>query len=127
MGKKIRDTAEQIDKCLNCDKPKCSNCIDNPAPIRDKKEAAFMKLYNLGYGDGEIAAIMGSTRRTITQYRYRRKLEPNKGSNDTVLVVRCKYCKHRGTTFCPMETICEYPFVHTKDDDYCSYGERKSL
>lgn len=127
MGKKTHDTAEQIEKCLNCDKQKCNNCVVDPAPIKDTREAEFMKFYNSGYSDGEIAMLMGVTRQTATAYRWRRNLEPNKKTNDTVFVVRCKYCKHRGTTFCPMETIYEYPFNHTKDNDFCSYGEREKI
>ena len=44
---------------------------------------------------------------------------------DVVEVVRCKDCKHRD----PEDKLCEHyrndHFWMRKDDDYCSYGERK--
>ena len=44
---------------------------------------------------------------------------------DAVEVVRCKDCKHREHVWCPMESVEQYPWLSTKDDDFCSYGERK--
>ena len=44
---------------------------------------------------------------------------------DAVEVVRCKDCKHRGGNLCPMETVELYPWFGTRNDAYCSYGERK--
>ena len=44
---------------------------------------------------------------------------------DAVEVVRCKDCKHRGSNLCPMETIELYPWFGTKNDAFCSYGERR--
>ena len=44
---------------------------------------------------------------------------------DAVEVVRCKDCKHRGSSLCPMETVELYPWFGTKDDAFCSYGESK--
>ena len=44
---------------------------------------------------------------------------------DAVEVVRCKDCKHRGSNLCPMETVELYPWFGTKNDAFCSYGERK--
>ena len=38
---------------------------------------------------------------------------------DAVEVVRCKDCKRNGTELCPML------FTEMKDDDFCSYGERR--
>ena len=39
-------------------------------------------------------------------------------------IVRCKECKWRGIpTACPIDNF--YAQRWTKDDDYCSYGERK--
>ena len=40
-------------------------------------------------------------------------------------LVRCKDCKHRGSNLCPMETVELYPWFGTKNDAFCSYGERK--
>lgn len=41
--------------------------------------------------------------------------------NDAVIVVRCKDCKHYGTTGCAMDT---YAF-DVVEEGFCSYGERK--
>lgn len=42
-----------------------------------------------------------------------------KGRADALAsIVRCKECKNRGLTYCPME----YP---PEDFNYCSYGERR--
>lgn len=38
---------------------------------------------------------------------------------DAVEVVRCKDCKRNGTELCPML------FTEMKDNDFCSYGERR--
>ena len=44
---------------------------------------------------------------------------------DLVEVVRCKDCKHREDGLCPMESVEQYPWFATKNDGFCSYGERK--
>ena len=44
---------------------------------------------------------------------------------DAVEVVRCKDCKHREDGLCTLESVYDYPWYYTKDDDFCSYGERK--
>ena len=45
---------------------------------------------------------------------------------EAVEVVRCKDCKHRDTVICPMSATYEdYPWKDTRDNDFCSYGERK--
>ena len=46
---------------------------------------------------------------------------------DAVEVVRCKDCKHRGSDLCPMETVELYPWFGTKNDAFCSYGERREV
>ena len=44
---------------------------------------------------------------------------------DAVEVVRCKDCKHRYTTSKGM-SFCKINFQFgSKDDDFCSYGERR--
>ena len=44
---------------------------------------------------------------------------------DAVPVVRCRDCEHRGSNLCPMETVELYPWFGTKNDAFCSYGERR--
>lgn len=47
-------------------------------------------------------------------------------AKDVVPVVRCKDCKHKESVLCPMSATYEdYPWHDTKDDDFCSYGERR--
>lgn len=47
---------------------------------------------------------------------------------DVVEVVRCKDCKHRKTENCSMYVECDCGSQHTWecDNDFCSYGERRS-
>lgn len=47
---------------------------------------------------------------------------------DVVPVVRCKDCHWRGSEECAMFYRCECGEQHTweTDDDFCSYGERKT-
>ena len=44
---------------------------------------------------------------------------------DAVEVVRCKDCKYREDGLCPMESVEQYPWFATKNDAFCSYGERR--
>ena len=44
---------------------------------------------------------------------------------DAVKVVRCKDCKHREDGLCTLESVYDYPWYYTQDDDFCSYGERR--
>ena len=45
----------------------------------------------------------------------------SKQTIDAVTVVRCRECKYHNKPTCPMRLS----FNWTKDDDFCSYGERK--
>ena len=56
---------------------------------------------------------------------YDAKLIDEAPTVDAVEVVRCKDCKHRGSNLCPMETVELYPWFGTKNDAFCSYGERR--
>jgi hypothetical protein len=47
---------------------------------------------------------------------------------DAVEVVRCKDCKHRDEAGCctpPIISAYGWDHLEPKDNDYCSYGERK--
>ena len=45
---------------------------------------------------------------------------------DVVKVVRCKDCKYRHKTVSGLK-ICQYHItMEAKDDDFCSYGERRN-
>ena len=45
--------------------------------------------------------------------------------DDIVQVVRCKDCKHRYTAASGVIFCTQHITVSAKDDDFCSYGERK--
>ena len=45
---------------------------------------------------------------------------------DAVEVVRCKDCKHREDGVCTLESVYDYPWYYTNDDDFCSHGERRT-
>ncbi len=45
---------------------------------------------------------------------------------DAVPVVRCKDCVKRETVLCPLETYDDFPWRASREDDFCSYGERRS-
>ena len=51
---------------------------------------------------------------------------------DAVEVVRCKDCKHRVVGFGGDDFVCGNPYygmasgVELRDDDFCSYGERRT-
>ena len=40
-------------------------------------------------------------------------------------VVRCKDCVKRETVLCPLETYDDFPWRASREDDFCSYGERR--
>lgn len=48
--------------------------------------------------------------------------EPPKPNPDLVVVTRCKDCRLDGTEECGMR----HGFMGHKDNDYCSYGERRN-
>lgn len=64
-----------------------------------------------------------------TEIAYKNGYEAGyaKGKEKSVEVVRCISCKKRNTVNCPFEDIYhEYPWLATKHDDFCSYGERRT-
>ena len=55
-------------------------------------------------------------------------LVTNAQTVDAVEVVRCRYCKHRGTDYCIFHINGEpadEELLRELDNDFCSYGERK--
>ena len=55
-----------------------------------------------------------------------RRLVQNAPTVDAVEVVRCKDCKHREDGACALESVYDYPWYYTNDDDFCSHGERRT-
>lgn len=45
--------------------------------------------------------------------------------NGVTIPVRCKDCKKQDTCLCPLYH-CVSPQIYERDDDFCSYGERKT-
>ena len=126
---KSKDGPEQITMCLNCKRPRCTNCVEHrkvsggeAAEKKKKQEAVgvrgredeFYKLYNLGHSDNEIAKALKIPRQNVTSFRNRRGLALNK--KRIVEVVQCKHCVHRKQW---------HSCLGKKDDDFCSYGERE--
>ena len=57
--------------------------------------------------------------------------QPDECENFSPKVVQCKNCKKFDTPQCRMSKKWDYPFLgiyplDTKNDDFCSYGERRS-
>ena len=46
-------------------------------------------------------------------------------ANGVAIPVRCKDCVKRETVLCPLETYDDFPWRASREDDFCSYGERK--
>lgn len=92
--------------------------------MADKKRLIYAEdaLVGLQYismfGDVNDTMIQGAMRLA------RSKIE-NAPTVDAVEVVRCKDCVNRSSNLCPMETVELYPWFATKNDAFCSYGERK--
>ena len=85
---------EEIDMCLSCDKPKCTNCIDGKRKskyyISAKRrkypegylEKNIVALHHNGYKVAEIARIIGITKQTVYVYlRQSKEREQNHESN----------------------------------------------
>ena len=78
MGRKPyehNDSKEDIQKCLSCELPACSNCLYN-RPMRGKAHytdvdvEVFLDMYNEGAGIVAMGAALGLDPRTV-----RRRLE----------------------------------------------------
>lgn len=86
----LNDPQEQINKCLECKKPICNNCVEYPNRVKARKrhtenritEADFFRLYNLGYSDLEIATELGVPKINVTSYRSHKKLKRNTGERN---------------------------------------------
>ena len=121
------DTKEQNQKCLSCKRPKCNNCVETCKGSINETE--FLRLYNLGHSDSEIAQVLNVPRKNITSFRWRRELEPNKGGGiDKVVVVRCKDCAHwqRYTQIKTDCGRCKNYSAEKHENGFCDKGERKS-
>ena len=109
---------------------KCADKVIDPAPII--KELADRCLVAKGLECSILGNVIDRLRSApavhnapywATEAAYKNGYEA--GKRDAVEVVRCKDCKNRGRVWCPMESVEQYPWFATKDNDFCSYGERK--
>lgn len=69
------DSPDNIQKCLNCEREQCTNCLGQ-APTKygrniyaEIDREKFTKLFNEGLTDEEIGARFGLPRHTIANYR----------------------------------------------------------
>lgn len=68
------DSPEKINQCLNCIRPKCTNCLriggKGYSLERDKIDyGEFMELYENNWTDSRIADYFGVKTFTIANYR----------------------------------------------------------
>lgn len=93
------DSQDQIDKCLNCWREECINCLSKstrlqeelppepgeevePIPLDDQ----ILELYRLGMNDCEIARVFDKSATHIRNVRKKYDLPPNaSGGRPTVL------------------------------------------
>ena len=63
----------------------------------------------------------------LNGYKQGRQSVEKCGAIDVAIVVRCEDCQYwvvnRGSNYCASH---DGLFSHTKPDDFCSYGERKT-
>ena len=88
------DTPAQIQRCQTCKRPECTNCLAQPTvrpEAMKNRQAEFLRLYDRGRTDSEIAAAMGVTQQTVYYYRRKFGLEPNRRKTDP-----CTGCYNRG-------------------------------
>ena len=86
---------------------KCENCAEKCPQAEMAHQAALGRMY----ATKEFTALL-------------KKVE----SGELMEVVRCKDCKHRDEDGCctpPIISSYGWDHLEPKDNDYCSYGERK--
>lgn len=64
--------------------------------------------------------VLGKTAVDIAKILYAKCYR--KQSDDTVEVVRCKDCGHKGSAFCMAG---DFPLTKENENCYCSYGARR--
>lgn len=75
----VNDSPEKIDKCLNCKRTFCNNCLGAGGGRKRIDREEFMQLYNAGYNDQKIAATLFAGVQTVAAYRRSLRLKVNKG------------------------------------------------
>lgn len=71
-----RDSSENIQKCLNCTRARCTNCLGphgNPGNVDRSKidKQKFIELYELGLTDSKIGEYFGMGKCLARYYRLK--------------------------------------------------------
>lgn len=80
------DSPEVVSLCLNCSKRECDNCLGQNPSVKKPPRAKidhdkFMRLYEAGLSDGEIARKFGVNVSSIRDHRKKHNL-PTKRPRD---------------------------------------------
>lgn len=75
----VNDSLEKIDKCLNCKRTFCNNCLGADGGRKRINREEFMQLYEMGLSDQRIAVELSAGKRTVENYRRALRLKINKG------------------------------------------------
>lgn len=70
----IGDSKEQIEQCLNCTKPECTNCLGpysrkSQAPFLAEHKDDLLELCEEGLTDRQIGQLLGRSKSQICYYR----------------------------------------------------------
>jgi hypothetical protein len=121
--------------CYHCDKTKCSFCeLTRYKDSQQKKEASEMRLIDADAVKDSFCGVCSIKKRYGESSEMCRDYKDLLGNGcsvmrlieaaptvDAVEVVRCKDCKHYGTSGCAMDA---FSFDVT-EESFCSYGERR--
>ena len=64
----VMDSPEQIERCLNCPFPTCSNCVYDAAPAKSAP-SLFFTAYIEKNTDEQIAEVIQKSVATVQKYR----------------------------------------------------------
>ena len=90
-----------------------------------------MRLIDADYVDEKVGrlavryAAIGKTE-TARDYNFVSTVLETAPTMDAEIVVHCKDCKHRKEKTCANPCYGMWVVVELKDDDFCSYGERRN-
>ena len=110
------------------------DCVGKELRIGDKVVCADMKYADLLIG--EIVGFTPKKARVLYKRSEYGEAYGVKGQQEQLKesyqifkyeeVVRCKDCVKRETVLCPLEPYDVFPWRASREDDFCSYGERRN-